>query len=180
MQSIGGPGVALGYLHRPELTAERFVPDPFADDGEARLYRTGDLVRWRPDGNIEFLGRNDDQVKIRGFRIELGEVEATLLRHAAVRDAVAVTRGAEEGRVRLVAYVVGDFDQGTTALHAFLVERLPGHMVPAAIVVLDAVPLTANTRGYHVELHYDWPLQVLVWELPREHTFKLEAPYFAL
>ncbi|HEU4558161.1 MAG TPA: amino acid adenylation domain-containing protein, partial [Longimicrobium sp.] len=138
---IGGVGVARGYLDRPELTAERFVPDPFGGTPGARLYRTGDLARWLADGRVEFLGRNDFQVKVRGFRIELGEIEAVLRQHERVADCV-VTARADAGEQRLVAYVAGDVE--TDALREHLRRGLPDYMVPAAFVVLGRLPLTPN------------------------------------
>jgi amino acid adenylation domain-containing protein len=138
----GGAGVAAGYLARPDLTAERFVPDPFGPPG-GRLYRTGDLGRFRADGVLELLGRLDHQVKIRGFRIELGEIEAALARHPDVQEAVAVARGG-----RLVAYAVPAAGRtpDPAALRAALAARLPEPMVPAQIVVLERLPLTANGK----------------------------------
>ena len=138
---LAGPGLARGYLHRRELTAERFLPNPFE---EGRLYKTGDLVRWRPDGTLAFLGRHDFQVKVRGFRIEPGEIEAALLLHPQVREA-AVVGLAEGGRDhRVVAYYVTEAGAETTReeLRAFLRARLPEHMVPAVLVPLAALPLT--------------------------------------
>jgi amino acid adenylation domain-containing protein len=140
---LGGVGLARGYLRRPALTAERFVPDPFGPPG-SRLYRTGDLARWRPDGTVEFLGRIDGQVKIRGLRIELGEIEAALREQPGVADAAAVVREDVPGDRRIVAYVVGDADQA--ALRAALKRRLPDYMVPSACTALDALPLLPNGK----------------------------------
>ncbi|WP_143281750.1 non-ribosomal peptide synthetase, partial [Caballeronia cordobensis] len=138
---IGGAGVARGYLNRPELTAERFLADPYSDETDARMYRTGDLARYLPDGNIAFLGRNDHQVKIRGFRIECGEIEAALASHDAVREAVVIAR--EE---RLVAYVTTKVDVIAATLRMYLAARLPDYMVPAAFVIIDSLPLTPNGK----------------------------------
>ncbi len=138
---IGGALLARGYLGQPGLTAERFVADPRGAGG--RLYRTGDWVRWNAEGQIEYLGRIDHQVKLRGLRIELGEIESALRAQAGVKDAVAVVRGAE-GAESLVAYVAGAGD--AVALRAALAQRLPGYMVPRAVVVLDALPLNANGK----------------------------------
>ncbi|MDU9035697.1 amino acid adenylation domain-containing protein [Pseudomonas corrugata] len=146
---IGGVQVARGYLHRPELTAERFLVDPFSDRPNARMYRTGDLGRYLADGNIDYLGRNDDQVKIRGFRIELGEIEAKLARHEAIKEAVVLAREDVPGAKRLVAYftVHGDeFNIEIESLRAQLQAQLPEYMVPAAYVRLDALPLTPNGK----------------------------------
>ena len=144
---IGGIQVGRGYLDRPALTAEKFVPDAFSADAGSRLYRTGDLARWRADGALEYLGRMDHQVKVRGFRIEPGEIEAALASHPAVREAVVVAREDAPGDVRLVAYaaVSGDAPPAD-ALRAFLRERLPEHMVPSAFVPLDALPLSPNGK----------------------------------
>ncbi|HEY2964359.1 MAG TPA: amino acid adenylation domain-containing protein, partial [Pyrinomonadaceae bacterium] len=142
---IGGAGVGRGYLNRPELTAERFVPDPFSAAPGARLYRTGDEARYRADGVIEYLGRLDQQVKVRGFRIELGEIEAVLSRHPNVREAVVVVRGEGEEK-RLFAYVCGELESAATELRNFLKQHLPEYMVPAAFVVLDKLPLSNSGK----------------------------------
>src|SRR5581483_9070621 len=143
---IGGVGVARGYLNRPELTAERFVADPFAREPGARMYKTGDLGRWLADGTIEFLGRNDFQVKLRGFRIELGEIEARLRTHASVREAVVVSREDEPGDKRLVAYFIVKEDVSVEALRTHLLATLPEYMVPSAWLRLDALPLTPHGK----------------------------------
>ncbi|WP_112872345.1 MULTISPECIES: non-ribosomal peptide synthetase, partial [unclassified Photorhabdus] len=143
---IGGAGVARGYFNRPDLTAERFLIDPFSDVPDARMYRTGDLARYFPDGNLEFLGRNDQQVKIRGFRIEPGEIEARLMEHPAVSEAVILALDDDQDK-RLVAYVVAEADEVLiNRLHAHLSAVLPDYMVPAAFVCLDAFPLTPNGK----------------------------------
>ncbi|MCL2714513.1 MAG: amino acid adenylation domain-containing protein [Alphaproteobacteria bacterium] len=143
---IGGAGVANGYLNQPDLTAERFIADPFARQGGARMYKTGDLGRWRRDGTIEFLGRNDFQVKIRGFRIELEEIEARLKEQADLREVAVMARQDTPGETRLVAYYTADSDLGADCLRAHITGRLPDYMVPAAFVQLEALPLTRNGK----------------------------------
>lgn len=153
---VGGDGLSRGYLHRPAVTAERFVPNPFGAKPASRLYRTGDLARYRPCGALEFLGRLDHQVKLRGFRIEVGEIETTLTQHRAVHDAVVqlTTYGPDDHR--LVAYVVPTADQSVTSpqaehalmtqLHEQLHTRLPHYMIPGMFVILDQLPLTSNGK----------------------------------
>jgi amino acid adenylation domain-containing protein len=153
---IAGAGVARGYLNRPELTGERFVKDPFAREGEggARMYKTGDRGRWLADGTIEFLGRNDFQVKIRGFRIELGEIEARLGEVDGVGEVVVAAREDEPGDKRLVAYYTVREEEGLESegrvsaeqLRGYLIQRLPEYMVPAAYVLMEKLPLTANGK----------------------------------
>jgi amino acid adenylation domain-containing protein len=160
---LGGAGVARGYLRRPELTAEKFLPDPFrrwqkgdsaichppsATASGAQLYKTGDLARYLLDGNIEFLGRADHQVKIRGFRIELGEIEAVLRQHAAVSETAVVARGDRPGDKRLVAYYVPATETAPTSseLRGYLQEKLPEYMVPSALVAIAALPLTPSGK----------------------------------
>jgi amino acid adenylation domain-containing protein len=144
--AIGGVSLARGYLGRPDLTAERFVPDPFAAQPGARLYRTGDLARHLPDGDIEYLGRLDHQVKLRGFRIELGEIEAAVARHPGVREAAVLLREDRPGDPRLVVYVTGDALPGVQELRAFLKDGLPDYMIPAAVVALESLPLTLSGK----------------------------------
>jgi amino acid adenylation domain-containing protein len=145
---IGGEGVAAGYWNRPELTAERFLPDPFSNDPQARMYKTGDLGRWRADGTIEYLGRNDDQLKVRGFRVELGEIGARLVQHAQVKEAVVIAREDSPGDKRLVAYITpkGDRRPAAEILRSYLSSTLPEYMIPGAFVVLDRLPLTQNGK----------------------------------
>jgi amino acid adenylation domain-containing protein/non-ribosomal peptide synthase protein (TIGR01720 family) len=145
---VGGAGLARGYHSRPDLTAERFVPSPFSTVGGARLYRTGDLGRYRPDGSIDFLGRIDRQVKIRGFRIELGEVEAVLAAHPQVSEAAVTTRPDAAGEGRMVGYVVPEEGAAPSAgeLLEHLAKKLPDYMLPVAIVLLAAMPMTPNGK----------------------------------
>jgi amino acid adenylation domain-containing protein/non-ribosomal peptide synthase protein (TIGR01720 family) len=145
---IGGAGLAEGYLNQPERTAERFVKNLYSNDSDARLYKTGDLVRYLPDGQVEFLGRTDNQVKIRGYRVELEEIEVILGQHPSVRQAVVIAREEEAGRTRLVGYVVGKNGNGPSAseLQNYVGERLPDYMAPSTIVMLEALPLTANGK----------------------------------
>lgn len=146
---IGGAGVARGYVRRPDLTAEKFVPNPFGDEPGTRLYRTGDLVRYIADGNLEYLGRIDHQIKIRGYRIELGEIEAVLSQHEAVREVVVIARAHEHGpEKQLVAYLVTVLGQTPTVteLRKFLREQLPEYMIPASFVFLEKMPLTNSGK----------------------------------
>jgi len=140
-----------GYVNRPDLTAERFVPDSFSSDWGGRLYRTGDICRYLEDGNIEYLNRTDHQVKIRGFRIELGEIENVLLSQGGVREAVALAREDRPGDRRLVAYVVAENKSNNSTLDGATLRdrirnRLPEYMVPSLIVMLDRLPLTSNGK----------------------------------
>ncbi|MDC3982192.1 non-ribosomal peptide synthetase [Polyangium jinanense] len=144
---VGGPGVARGYLNRPELTRGRFLPDPFREEPEARLYRTGDLGRILPDGDLEYLGRIDHQVKIRGFRVELTEIESVLGLHPSVRACVAAAREDVPGDPRVVAYVVPvEGPPATHSLREHLRAKLPEYMVPSAIVLLSALPMTPHGK----------------------------------
>ncbi len=145
---VGGAGLARGYLRRPALTAERFIPHPYSEEGGARLYRTGDLGRYLGDGNIEYLGRADTQVKVRGYRVELGEIEAVLSGQEGVRQCVVVVREDGAAEKQLVAYVVGSGEAklGVSELRSGLKEQLPEYMIPAAFVELESLPLTANGK----------------------------------
>jgi natural product biosynthesis luciferase-like monooxygenase protein len=146
---IGGAGVVRGYLHRDDLTGERFIEDLFGAEPNARLYRTGDLARYRADGNVEFLGRGDQQVKLRGYRIELGEIESLLAEHPAVSETAVVVREDIHGEKHLVSYVVPESTQGAVDLaevRRFLSPQLPEYMLPSMVVLLDALPLTPNGK----------------------------------
>ncbi len=143
---IGGPPLSRGYLNRPALTAEKFIPDPYSADPGQRLYASGDLVRFLPGGDIEFIGRRDNQVKVRGYRIELGEVEAVLGRHPAVREAVVVARLDKRGETHLIAYYVTGDNVSAGELRKFLKSLLPDYMVPSFFVKLDSLPLTPHRK----------------------------------
>jgi amino acid adenylation domain-containing protein len=182
--AVGGQGVARGYLGRPDLTAERFVPDPWGAPG-ARLYRSGDLARRLPDGDLEYLGRIDHQVKIRGYRVELGEIEAALARHPAVREAVVGTHPGPAGEMRLVAWVTAETvdpesKPALADLRTFLASTLPEPMLPSALVVLDRLPLTANGKLDRRALPEptDAPAGEIAHEPPATHLEELVASSF--
>ncbi|TPG68250.1 amino acid adenylation domain-containing protein [Brevibacillus laterosporus] len=145
---VGGPGLASGYLHRPELTKERFIKNIFSSNEEDRLYKTGDIVRYLPDGTLSFIGRKDDQVKIRGFRIELGEIEAVLGQNPAVRDAVVMMREDQNDNKQLVAYFTTFQPEAVTIseLRSFVVNKMPAHMIPTSFVYLNSLPVTPNGK----------------------------------
>ncbi len=145
---IGGVGLAKGYLNRPELTAERFIPHPFRSDPQARLYKTGDLARELPDGQIAFMGRVDQQIKLRGYRIEPEEIMATINEHAAIQTSLVVAREDTPGDKRLVAYIVSHHDMHVSdnELHATLAARLPDYMIPSVFIPLETLPLTSNGK----------------------------------
>jgi amino acid adenylation domain-containing protein len=178
---ISGDGLAQGYLNRPDLTAERFIPNPFNSYRDktfriSTIYKTGDLACYQPDGNIEFLGRLDDQVKIRGFRIELGEIEAVLTQHPAVRETVVITTEKVSGDKRLVAYIVPAQNITPTIieLRDFLKKKLPEYMVPSDFIVLESLPLTPNGKfdRHNLPEHDNWTNQSLdkAYIEPRNHT----------
>lgn len=152
---VSGAGIARGYLHKPELTRERFLKSPF-DEGR-RIYKTGDLGRWTADGNIEYLGRKDQQLKIRGYRIELGEVEISLLKHQDIEEAIVMAVG-EEGQKELAAFITGNTqEKDPVAIKAFLKELLPGYMVPSYIIPVESLPLTPNGKidKLHLQLIFE-------------------------
>ncbi|BCL80832.1 hypothetical protein ccbrp13_32970 [Ktedonobacteria bacterium brp13] len=182
---IGGEGLTRGYLNRAELTAERFLPDPFSKSPGVRLYKSGDLARYRPDGCIEYLGRNDEQVKVRGYRIELGEIDAVLRQHPDVQDAVVLLRTEPSGDPRLIGYIVAQAEEtpASESLRAFLGSHLPAYMIPSAFLFLNALPLTANGKvdrrqllkmpvEHHFENHIDsaprTPIEEILWQIWRD------------
>ena len=183
---IAGAGVTAGYINQPERTAERFLPDPFVAETNpqaepARMYRTGDLARYLPDGKVEFLGRSDDQIKIRGFRIELGEIESVLARHDSVKQAVVIAKEDERGEKRLLAYVVrrGESGSSTEELRAYVKEQLPDYMVPAAIISLPKLPLTANGKIDRQVLPAPEQIQTHAYIAPRTPTEEVVAHIWA-
>ncbi|TBR57196.1 hypothetical protein B4U84_27550, partial [Westiellopsis prolifica IICB1] len=145
---IGGAGLARGYLNHPELTQEKFIPNPFSKETGSRLYKTGDLARYSENGNIEYLGRIDNQVKIRGFRIELGEIESVLSQYPHVQTCCVIARCDTPGDQRLIAYIVPQAEQTPTTkeLRQFLKSKLPDYMVPSGFVILESLPLTPNGK----------------------------------
>jgi hypothetical protein len=145
---VEGPGLGLGYLGQPDLTAEKFIPSPYSRIPGARLYKTGDLARFRPDGEMEFVSRVDDQVKIRGIRIELGEIRSILSRHPDVRQSTVVAVGDSSEGKRLVAYVAPKAEEARSSadLRNFLKRQLPDYMIPAAFVMMEALPLTPSGK----------------------------------
>ena len=163
---FGGPGLALGYLKSPSLTAEKFIPDPFSGESAARLFRTGDLGRFRPDGNIEFLGRIDNQVQIRGFRVELGEIETVLRQHPMVRRAAVVVRETRPGTQLILAYIESDNPSQVShrLIRPFLEKRLPKYMIPATFIPIESIPSTPSGKIDRHKL-----------SSPRNMTSKLEA-----
>lgn len=172
---IGGIQLADGYLNRPDLTEEKFIPNPVANPNSPKLYKTGDLARWLPDGNIEYMGRSDDQVKIRGFRIELGEIESNILDVAGVKRCVVIPQGEENPY--LVAYIVteGIFDRDHIKKH--LLSRLPDYMIPQFIIQLDDIPLMANGKVDKKSLPLQDPSEFIdtLYKAPQEPTEKLLA-----
>ena len=178
---IGGECLARGYWNRPELTAERFVANPFGQPGE-RLYRTGDLVRYLPDGNVDYLGRFDDQVKIRGYRIELGEIAEALRQHAAIREAVVLAREVRPGDKRLAAYLTSAAEQELSVdeIKQWLKEKLPDYMVPASYTWLPAIPLNVNGKVDRKALPApDWGQITAAYVAPRNPLEEMIANVFA-
>jgi len=181
---IGGDGVARGYYKRPDLTTERFLPDPFRDSPGARMYRSGDLVRRLPSGDLEFLGRLDGQIKLRGFRIELGEIESALAQHPSVKQASVVVREDVPGDKRLVAYLLPNAGGIPAAgqLRTFLLTTLPDYMVPAGFITITAIPLTPNGKIDRKALPApDWANQARATSYvePRNATEKQMADIWA-
>jgi len=180
---VGGEGLAYGYLNRPELTAEKFVPDPFNLNGGARLFRTGDIGRYLADGNIEYRGRRDSQVKVRGFRVELEEIESQLATHPQVHEAVVVARTDERGETQLFAYVIADGEaSASNELRAHLRRKLPDHMIPRAFILLDKLPLTVSGKVNRLALLQPRPEQLEEQEnliAPRNPTEEIVAGIWA-